>query len=343
MRCRLPMLSAMAGVLFAAATQARAEDAALVAAAKQEKEVVWYTTLIVNQAIRPLKEAFEAKYPGVTLQFSRADDGPTALKLLSEARAGHVQADVFDGLYNMIMLQRAGLVAPHRVPNFDAFPADLKDKDGHWTAILLYVFAPGINTSTVPMDQAPKTFQDLLDPKWKGKMAWNPSSFAGGPGFIGHILTSMGEDAGMDYLKKLARQEVVNVEASSRAILDQVIAGEYPIGLMMFNHHTVISAAKGAPTTWLKIEPVPVAFDAISVLQDAKHPNAARLLADFLTSPEGQTVIQKAAYLPALPGVPAMVGGLKPDDGRFTANYLRPEQIDAQMPRWSGIVNQMFR
>jgi iron(III) transport system substrate-binding protein len=343
MRCRLQLLSAMAGLLLAAATPACAEDAALVAAAKKEGQVVWYTTLIVNQAIRPLKEAFEAKYPGVTLQFSRADDGPTALKLLSEGRAGHVQADVFDGLYNMIMLQRAGLVAPYRVPNFDAYPADLKDKDGNWTAILLYVFAPGINTAAVPKDQAPKTYQDLLDPKWKGRMAWNPSSFAGGPGFIGHILTSMGENKGMDYLKRLARQEVVNVEASSRAILDQVIAGEYAIGLMMFNHHTVISAAKGAPTTWLKIEPIAVAFDAIAVLKDAQHPNAARLLADFLTSPEGQTVIQKAAYLPALPGVPAMATGLKPDDGHFAANYLRPEQIDAQMPRWSGLLNQMFR
>lgn len=347
MRYRLSMLAvilaATAGLLLAAAAPACAEDPALVAAAKKEGQVVWYTTLIVNQAIRPIKAAFEAKYPGVTLQFSRADDGATALKLLNEARARHLQADMFDGLYNMIVLQRAGLVAPYRVPNFDQYPAELKDPDGNWIAILLYVFAPGINTTLVPTEQAPKTYQGLLDPKWRGRMAWNPSSFAGGPGFVGNILTSMGEDKGMDYLRRLATQKIVNIEASSRAILDQVIAGEYPIGLMTFNHHTVISARNGAPTTWLKLEPVPVAFDAISLLKGAQHPHAAKLLMDFLASEAGQTVIAKATYLPALPGVPAMVGGLKPDDGHFKADYLRPQQIDKQMPRWSTIVNDMFR
>lgn len=325
------------------APQARAADAAMIEAAKKEGQVVWYTTLIVNQAIRPLKQAFEAKYPGVKLEFSRANDGPTALKILNEARAGQVQADIFDGLYNMVVLNRAGLVTPYKVPNFDKYPADLKDNDGNWIAILLYVFTPGINTSMVPKDQAPKTYQDLLDPKWKGKMAWNPSSIAGAPGFVGSVLMSMGEQKGMEYLKTLSQQKIVNVEASSRAILDQVIAGEYPIGLMMFNHHTVISAAKGAPSTWLKVEPVPVALDAISLVKNARHPNAAKLLMEFLTSEDGQRVIQKATYLPALPGIPAMVTGLKPDDGDFKATYLRPEEVDKQMPKWTKVVVDLFR
>ena len=102
---------------------------------------------------------------------------------------------------------------------------------------------------------------------------------------------SMGDARGMDYLKALSAQRVVNIEASSRAILDQVIAGEYPMGLMMFNHHTVISAQKGAPSDWLKLEPVPVALDAVGMLKDAPHPNAARLLVDFLTSEDGQRVL----------------------------------------------------
>src|SRR3954471_20708586 len=99
--------------------------------------------------------------------------------------------------------------------------------------------------------EAPKTYQDLLDPRWKGKMAWNPGSMAGAIGFVGSTLMGMGEERGRAYLEALSRQQVVNIEASSRAILDQVIAGEYPMGLMMFNHHTVISAQKGAPSDWL--------------------------------------------------------------------------------------------
>ena len=109
--------------------------------------------------------------------------------------------------------------------------------------------------------------------------------------------------------RRSRRQRIVNIEASSRAILDQVIAGEYPMGLMMFNHHTVISAQKGAPSDWIKMEPVPVALDAVGILKDAPHPNAARLLIDFLTSEDGQRVLQKADYLPAMPSVPAMKAG----------------------------------
>jgi ABC-type Fe3+ transport system substrate-binding protein len=336
----------MRGLAIAIATApaaAWAVDAALVEAAKREGQVVWYTTLIVNQAIRPLQEAFERTYPGIKLQYSRADDSPTVLKILNEARAGHVQADVFDSLYNMVALQRAGLVAPYRPPSFDLYPADVKNKNGYWTALVLYVFAPGVNTNLVPLEQAPKTVADLLDPKWKGKMAWNPSSIAGAPGFVGYILSSLGEERGMQYLQSLSRQQVINVEASSRAILDQVITGEYPMGLMMFNNHTVISARKGAPSAWLKIEPMPVALVAVSLLKDAPHPNAARLLIDFLTSEEAQQVLRQADYLPALPGVPTMTPGLRPADGNFAAVYLHPEVVDQHMPQWTKVVADLFR
>src|SRR5437870_3749450 len=91
-----------------AVPNARAADVALVEAAKREGKVLWYTTLIVNQAIRPLKEAFEKTYPGIELQFSRADESPTAAKIVAEAQAGRVQADVFDGLSSMLPLRRAG-------------------------------------------------------------------------------------------------------------------------------------------------------------------------------------------------------------------------------------------
>jgi ABC-type Fe3+ transport system substrate-binding protein len=326
-----------------AASPVWAADRALIEAATREGKVVWYTTLIVNQAIRRLQQAFEQKYPGVRLEYSRADDSPTALKILTEARAGAVQADIFDGLYNMIALQRAGLLAPYRPPNAQAYPQALRDPDGFWIAILIYVFAPGINTNLVALREAPRSLRDLLDPRWRGRMVWNPNSIAGAPGFVGNVLLSMGDERGMDYLRALAKQQIVNVEASSRAILDQVIAGEYPIGLMMFNHHTVISARKGAPTTWVKLEPVPVAPDAIALLKDAPHPNAARLLMEFLTSDDGQQVLRQADYLPALPTVPAASPGLRPDDGGFQATDLSPATLDRDMPHWSRVVEDLFR
>src|SRR3954469_15660564 len=111
------------------AAPARAADAALIEAAKKERQVVWYTTLIVNQAIRPLKEAFEKKYPGMDLQYVRADESPTAAKLMGEANAGRVQADVFDGISNMIPLRRAGILASFVPPSAALYPPETKDKD----------------------------------------------------------------------------------------------------------------------------------------------------------------------------------------------------------------------
>src|ERR1700686_2253677 len=145
--CTRLAIIALLGAALMPAVPVRAADRALIEAAKKEGRVAWYTTLIVNQAIRPLQQAFEQKYPGVRLEYSRADDSPTALKILTEARAGRVQADIFDGLYNMIALRRAGLLVPYRAPNVDQFPQALRDADGYWIAILIYVFAPGLNTN----------------------------------------------------------------------------------------------------------------------------------------------------------------------------------------------------
>jgi iron(III) transport system substrate-binding protein len=338
---RLRTLVAAACLLMA--NGGHAADPALIEAARKEGRVLWYTTLIVNQVVIPLKTAFEKKYSGVTLDYARNDEGPTAIRLLNEAKAGKVQADVFDGLTVNVPLKREGLLARIEIPNAADYPAEMKDADGAWHALLLFVFGPGYNTSLVSKAETPKSYQDLLDPKWKGKMAWNPNSSAGAIGFVGNILLSMGPDKGMEYLRALSKQNIVNVEASSRAILDQVIAGEYPMGLMMFNNHTVISARKGAPSDWSPLEPVPVAFDSLGIMKDAPHPNAARLLVEFLLSEEGQTVLKDADYLPANAKIPAMKAGLRPQDGGFTATWMRPDVVDPQMANWSRIAKDLFR
>jgi len=91
------------------------------------------------------------------------------------------------------------------------------------------------------------------------------------------------------------------------------------------------------------MEPVPVAFDAVGILKDAPHPNAAKLLIDFLASEEGQRVLQRADYLPAMPSVPAMKSGLRPEDGAFKATFLRPDEIYDRIPSWIKVVTELFR
>src|SRR5580693_6417298 len=126
--CFVAALLAMT-VVALATRSAAAADAALIEAAKKEGQVFWYTTLVVNQIVRPLKDAFEKKYPGVTLQFTRADDLVTAQKILAEGQAGRVQADILDSISGMFALQQAGLLAPFTVPNAAAYPPELKAGD----------------------------------------------------------------------------------------------------------------------------------------------------------------------------------------------------------------------
>ena len=282
-------LRAIALILAAllVAPPAQAADSALYEAAKKEGSVVWYTSLIVNQAVRPLVEAFEKKYPGVTVKYARADSGPNAIKVIDEARAGKVVGDVFDGIATAPPLLKAGLVAAFTPSDAGKYPPEMRDPNARWNALVVYFLTPGINTQLVGKDEI-KTAQDLLNPKWKGKIAWSTDPWSGCAVYVGSILQTMGEDKGMAFLRALAKQDIINVDATNRAILDQVILGQYPVALSIFNHHAEISAQKGAPAAWLKVEPISAPFHSIGLVKNAPHPNAGKLLIDFLLSEEGQ-------------------------------------------------------
>jgi iron(III) transport system substrate-binding protein len=323
---------------------AQAADAALIAAAKKEGEVVWYSTQIVSQLVRPVTAAFQKKYPGIKVLATRANASETAVKILAESRAGQVQVDIFDGTTTVVPLKKEGYVLKWLPDSAKVYPASLKDPEGYWVANNLFIITPGYNTSVIKPGTEPKTYQDLLDPKWKNKMVWNgfPTS-SGMGGFIGTVLAEMGEDKGKEYLRKLAKQNIAPVRGSARKVLDMVIAGEYPLALQIFNHHAVISAKKGAPVDWIKMEPATETLSVISVHKSAPHPNAAKLLVDFIISKEGQEVFRKANYLPAHPDVPAAVPDLKPDAGHFRVRYFTPEQTDKMMPHWKQVGDEIFR
>lgn len=321
---------------------AHAADNALYEAAKKEGTAVWYTSLIVNQAVRPLVEAFQKKYPGVTVKYARADSGPNAIKVIDEARAGKVVGDVFDGIATAPPLLKAELVAPFTPSDVGKYPPEMRDPDGRWNALVVYFLTPGINTQIVGKDEI-KTAQDLLNPKWKGKIAWSTDPWSGCAVYVGSVLQTMGEDKGMAFLRALAKQDIINVDATNRAILDQVILGQYPIALSIFNHHAEISAQKGAPVAWLKTEPISAPFHSIGLVKNAPHPNAGKLLIDFLLSEEGQKTFASVGYLPAMPSVPAKVPGLKPEAGGFKANLISPATMSANIDRWIKIKKDLFQ
>ncbi len=316
----------------------------LVDAARKEGTVVWYSGLIVNQVVRPVVEGFQRKYKGITVQAARIPSPDAVLKITNEARAGKPQASVFDGTAVVHRLVAAGVVEPYKPAAAATWPAASKEANGNWTALNTYIMTPAVNTELVPDKDAPKSLQDLLDAKWRGRIAWtNDPTAAGPPGFIGNVLTAMGPEAGMDYLRRLARQDVVNVPASQRVVLDQVIGGQYPIALMTFNNHSVISAKDGAPVRWLPLSPAVQVPNPMGLIRNAPHPNAGKLLIEYALGEEGQAVFRDAEYIPANPAVPPGDPTLLPARGGFTVTVIPPELTAEKLDSWIAVYNDLFK
>ncbi|MGE0226098.1 MAG: ABC transporter substrate-binding protein [Acetobacteraceae bacterium] len=338
-------LLCLAAALLALTGPARAAaDPKLVEAAKKEGSVVWYSGMIINQIVRPIVAAFEKTYPGIEVQYSRASGNDNALKIINEARARRPMADLVDGSTAFVALVDTGLIAEYRPAEAARYPADRKDPQGLWTAPNVYYFTAAYNTNLVKASDAPQTYDDLLDPKWKGKMAWTYDLTVGGPpGFINNILTTRGQEKGMEYLKAFAKQQPVVIPAAQRVVLDKAISGEYPIALMTLSYHSTISAAQGAPIQWLKMPPMVMSVNTVSLLKNAPHPNAAKLLIEFLLSRQGQEIMAANDYMPADPTVPIKNPDLQPEHGNFAVTAVSPQEQKANLPKWIAIYNELFK
>ena len=314
----------------------------VVEAAKKEGRVALYTPLIVDQVVRPLAAAFRAKY-GIPVDFSRMDSNLVILKILQEYRAGRGTADVFTTSLGIEELIQAGAIKQFHAESATDLPAKFKDSHGFWVADRIYILGPAINTNLVQPADRPKTFDDLLLPKWTGKIAWRPNNLTGAPGFIGNVLLSMGEEKGMEYLKKLARQRLITLQISDRAELDQVVAGEYPLALQITNHNVGISRKEGAPVAWLPFEPAMVLTEQMGLTKLSPHPNAGLLFVEFALSREGQEVFQKAGYVPSRPDVPPLDPELSPTTGNYRPNIVPPDVVEKNHRHWDEVYRQLFR
>jgi ABC-type Fe3+ transport system substrate-binding protein len=316
----------------------------LIQGAKAEGELLWYTTLIVNQAARPIKKAFEKKYPFIKLDFIRAGSSKLVARLLAENRSKSYRAGVVIGSVAPA-LKKAGLVQPFRTPEAATYPKDYTDPDRTWQTIRVSYNGIGYNTKLVSAAAAPKTFEDLLDAKWKGKMVWGKSSATGAPLFITHTRMVMGEKKAMAYLKKLAKQNIVTIPGSIRSVLDRVVAGEHHIMISAALHHVAISAGKGAPIASTAFEPVIGRMGYVMIMKIAPQPHAAMLFVDFIVSEEGQNILGKAKYLPAHPKVDPLpkMQKIVPRFNGLKQNLMGPDKLGKERKKSRSIYKKLFK
>lgn len=318
----------------------------LIDGARKEGHVVFYSSLIVDSPLRPLAEAFMKKYPFVEMTYWRGDTEAIVAKLIAEERAGRVVADALEGAGIGEAAIGTGFVVPYRTPVMDSFPQAYRDPRGLWAPTRLSYFALGYNTRLVSAADVPKTYEELLDPRWKGKMAWRVGDSTGAPMFITNLRLAWGEDKAAAYFKALAGQNLVDFGAgSARTLVDRVIAGEYPIALGIFAHHPLASKNKGAAVDSQLLPPVASTAGTLVVPQGAPHPYAAMLLVDFILSEEGQSVLAQAGFFPANANVPPLpwLMPVVPRNMHVPENFIRPEEARDYSESSQKIYDALFR
>jgi ABC-type Fe3+ transport system substrate-binding protein len=347
--CAIACTSTTPGVAAAQEfLMSRAPDRAqaILEGARKEGQVVLYSAAIVNQALRPLAEAFMKTYPFVKMSFWRGDTEEIIAKLSAEARARNVVAGVAEGTGVGELAVQAGLAQPYYTPMVEALPERYRDPRSLWTSTRLSYFGVAYNTRLVPPDQAPKSYDDLTDPRWRGKLAWRIGTATGAPLFITTLRLARGEQPATEFLRRLSAQKVINFgSGSARTLVDRVIAGEFPIALNIFAHHPLISRAKGAPVDSRLMDPVPSTAGTLVIPKGVRHPYAALLLADFILSREAQQILADAEYFPARADVAPkdVLASVIPARAGVPELFLSPDRLNEYTESSQKIFEELFR
>src|ERR1700704_3597759 len=283
-------LSVFAAPLRAAAPESTAVTPALIEAARREGQVIYYTSTDLPVAEK-LARAFEAKYPGIAVRVERAGAERVFQRIGQEYSSNIHAVDVVNSwdAAHFIVWKRDGFLAPY-VPEDVAkfYPAEHRDPDGQFASFRVWLSIIAYNTSLVKAEEAPKSFADLLDPKWKGKIV------KAHPGYSGTIMTAtyqMQRDLGWSYFEQLARQNIMQVQSSADPP-KKLDLGERSV-MADGNEYNIFQLKEGGRP----VEPVyategsPLIIGPNGVFKAAPHPNAARLFQAFSLSREAQQLI----------------------------------------------------
>jgi iron(III) transport system substrate-binding protein len=338
---RLMVMLALAVIFLLSDGPGRAADQALIEAAKREGRLTWYTTQRPPFAIAAA-EAFKARY-GITVDHATYTSADVSLRIANEGRAGSMRADIFDGSDGVTKLKGEGLVLPWLPESAARLPARYVDPARYWAASNTYILSPAFNTNLVPKGGEPKTYEDFLDPKWRGKMVWSSTpTMSGAPGFIGLVLAHQGEEKGLAYLRRLAGQNLAAIMGGPAA-LNNIVTGEYPVNLQVFTRQVIDAAATGAPVDWIPSMPALAVFAVIGLPKNAPHPNAGKLMMDFLLSREGQQIYTSFGYVAVDPDIPLEDASMRAAAIDRKAHYFSPDQVAELLPKFAKIYEEIFR
>ena len=287
-----------------------ASSESLVSDATKEGNIVWYTSNTRPMAT-DIAQRFEAKYPGIKVEIFQAGGSQILSKVAAELAAGGLKADIVDYSDGAAIIAQAhnGLFARYTPENSAGIPAQLKDSDGYWVSSGAFLTTTiAYNTSAVGAADAPKSWRDLLDPKWKGKVAM------GSPNYAGTALATLAawdQNLGSDYVDKLGGNGL-NVSQSFGDTENAGVSGQSPIAIVL-SFRAYADQAAGKPVMVITPSEGQVGLvTTMAINAKAAHPKAAELLENFIFSDESQKKFVQTYFFPArsdvsydVPGLPA--------------------------------------
>lgn len=255
--------------------------------ARKEGETVWYTSMSLTDFPK-IVGAFEKTVPFVKVRANRLSQSSIMPKIDTEARAGRFAVDVVGSApMEMWELKQQSYSTAYLSPELKAFPAGSYDPQGFWSSIEVTPLVLAFNTKLVPPAEAPRSYQDLLQPKWRGKMNFGSDEYA----WYSVMLDGMGKASGLDFMRALARQQLHIPGGSSIMRLQLMLAGESAITVAARGRRATEYKEKGAPIDYRLLDPYPGEPNGLALMRRAAHPHASILFIDWMLSEEGQTVL----------------------------------------------------
>ncbi len=279
----------------------------IVAGAKKEGALTLYTT-IAEKDLPAIVKPFEQKY-GIKVNVWRAGTDKVLQRIVTESQAKKYDVDaVHFGAPEMEALAREKILAPVASPVHKDLQAGSVPAHRQWAATILSVWVQAYNTTLVKKEELPRTYQDLLDPKWKGRLGIevkNDDWFA----TVVHLMG--GEQQGLKFFQDLVAKNGISPRHGHTLLTNMVVSGEVPMALTVYNYMPEQAKKKGAPIDWFVIEPAIARANAVGVTRNAPHPNAALLFYEYLLGPDGQKAMVSVDYVPTNTRVESPLKGLK--------------------------------
>jgi iron(III) transport system substrate-binding protein len=302
----------------------------LLAGAKKEGELSIYTSAQADD-IGAVAKAFETKY-GIKVQMWRAGSEKVMQRAIQEARGGRHAVDIVEtNGPEMEALSREQILQAVKSPQHaNLIPAALRPH-GQWVGTRLNVFALAYNTKQVKKDELPKSYADLADPRWKGRLGIE----ADDQDWLAGVLAQLGEQKGVELFRNMVRTNGISVRRGHTLLTNLVASGEVPLALTVYNYKAEQLKNKGAPIDWFVIGKAPARANGVGVAKRAPHPNAALLFYDFEIGEEAQRILAKRDFVPTNKKVDTPLN-------KVALEVVDPKMMIDEADKWTKLFEELF-